>query len=203
MKRAVLAAALLLFAGMMGGAADAAMVGDATVSFSADRTVVVNGRSFHGRLFHAPGHERHEQDLLGRDVFILDAEAERGFLIVPSLKTYAEFPFPPVMAALASRDLTRTPVRDEVVNGVPTTKYRVERQVEGTDVAGFLWVSPDNILMKFDVRLMRPGHSKPLAIAMELSHVKDGPQDRHLFEPPRNFAKVPDEALEQLLGMVH
>lgn len=202
MKSAVLAAALLLCTGMASRAAEAALLGDATISYSADRTVTVDGRSFHGRLFHAPGHERHEQDLLGRDIFLLDAEEERGWVIVPSLKTYAEFPFPPVMAALGSRDLTSDPVRQEKVNGVPTTKYRIERRVDGTLVTGFLWVSPENILMKFDIRLDRQHHDKPLAIAMELSHVKGGPQDPHLFTLPPGVSPISLDALAPLLGMI-
>lgn len=202
MKSAVLAAALLLCTGMASRAAEAALLGDATISYSADRTVTVDGRSFHGRLFHAPGHERHEQDLIGRDIFLLDAEEERGWVIVPSLKTYAEFPFPPVMAALASRDLTSDPVRQEKVNGVPTTKYRIERRVDGTLVTGFLWVSPENILMKFDIRLDRQHHDKPLAIAMELSHVKGGPQDPHLFTLPPGVSPISLDALAPLLGMI-
>jgi hypothetical protein len=202
MKSVVVAVALLLCAGVASRGADAALLGDATISYSADRTVIVDGKSFHGRLFHTPGHERHEQDLLGRDIFILDAQEERGWVIVPSLKTYAEFPFPPVMAALASRDLTSDPVRQETVNGVPTTKYRVEREVDGSHVSGFLWVSPENILMKFDIRIERAHHGKPIAIAMELSHIKGGPQDPHLFTVPPGVSPISMDALAPLLGMI-
>lgn len=200
MKTAIVLMFLIVAGALPTGSARAAMLGDAEVPFSAERTVTVNGHSYHGKLFHTPGRQRHEQDLLGREIFILDAQAERGWVIVPSLKTYVEFPFPAELAALGSPDLTRSVVRQETVNGVRTTKYRIDHQVGDTLATGFLWVSPENILMKFDVRLSRSGHSKPLAIAMELAHVKNGPQDPHLFELPHGLSQLPIAALAPLLG---
>lgn len=201
MKTAIILMFVVVAGGLAAREAAAAMLGDADVPFSAERTVTVNGHAFRGKLFHTPGRERHEQDLIGREIFILDAQAERGWLVVPSLKTYVEFPFPPELAALASPDLTRSAVREETVSGVRTTKYRIDQRVGDTLATGFLWVSPENMLMKFDVRLKRSGHSKPLAVAMELSHVKNGPQDPHLFELPHGLVQMPIAALGPLLGV--
>ena len=76
--------------------ADAAMLGDAPVPFRATRTVTVDGRSYSGPVYHMPGHERHEQDLFGmHEVFLLDTKAAQGFLVLPAVHTYLEFPFPP------------------------------------------------------------------------------------------------------------
>ncbi len=137
MKAAVFLFFLIVAGALAAGSAGAAMLGDADVAFSADRTVTVNGQVFRGKLFHTPGRERHEQDLVGREIFILDVQTERGWVVVPSLKTYVEFPFPPAMAALGSPDLTRSAVRKETVNGVRTTKYRIEHRVEDTLATGF------------------------------------------------------------------
>src|SRR5665213_1023316 len=69
-------------------AAHAAMLGDASVPFRAERTVTVDGRSYSGRVFHVPGHQRHDQDLLGmHEVFLLDTKAAQGIVILPSVRT--------------------------------------------------------------------------------------------------------------------
>ena len=181
--------------------AAAAMLGDARVPFRAERTVTVNGHTYTGLVFHTPGHERHEQELWGtKEVFILDTAAAQGWLIIPSFKTYVEFPFPPVMADLASPDLTREPLGQETVNGVRTTKYRVDHTAhDGTRAKGYLWVSRDGVLMKLAGTITRAG-SKPLSIAMELSHLERGPQDPSLFELPPGLVKLPADALGPLLG---
>ena len=56
------------------------------------------------------------------------------------------------------------------------------------------------MLMKLDLAVTRAHGGKPLAIAMELTHVEIGPQDPHLFAPPEGFAKLPADALAPLLG---
>jgi hypothetical protein len=183
------------------GPAAAAMLGDARVPFQAERTVTINGRTYTGPLFHIPGHERHEQELWGtKEVFILDAKAAKGWLLVPSFKTYVEFAFPPVMAELDSPDLTRHPVGQETIAGVRTTKYRIDHTAaDGTRAQGYVWVSPDGVLMKLAGTITRRG-GKPLRIAMELSHLEEGPQDPSLFELPPGLVKLPADALRPLLG---
>jgi hypothetical protein len=196
---------LLAFLLLAPAAHAATMIGDASVPFSAQRTVTVNGKSYVGRLYHMPGHERHEQDLIGRDIFILDSETARGYLVVPSIHTYVEFPFPPELAALASSELTRHPEGEEQINGVWTTRYRIDHRVKGGHrVLGHGWVSNDNMLMKFDVAIEGNDAAKPLKIRMELSQVTEGPQDPALFEVPRGLTRLPTEALEPLLqGGMH
>lgn len=194
---------LLVFLVVLARLAPAGAAGllDARVAFSAERTVTVNGRAYTGRLYHTAGHERHEQDLFGlQEVFILNATAEQGWLLVPSLKTYLEFPFPPAMAALADRNLAKTPAGEEVINGVPTTKYRTSWTApDGTSAKGFLWLSTHGILMKLDGTVTRPG-GRTLAIGMVLSAVKEGPQNPQLFVLPPGLTKLPVEALAPLLG---
>src|SRR5438046_542229 len=83
------------------GAARAAMLGDAAVSYSAERTVVVNGHSYTGMVFHTPGHDRHEQEIQGiPEVILLDGAAKQGILLLPGLNSYLPFAFPRLMAEL-------------------------------------------------------------------------------------------------------
>ena len=109
MRRLLLSLCLML-AATAPGAARAALFGDASIAYSAERTVTVNGKSYSGMVFHIPGHERHEQTIQGvAEVVVLDAAAKQGFLIVPMLKTYVTFAFPKVMAELDDPALRRDP----------------------------------------------------------------------------------------------
>ena len=178
------------------------MLGDASVSYRAERTVTVDGRSYSGPVFHQPGHQRHEQDLFGmHEVFLLDTEQARGILVLPAVKTYLEFPFPPLMAELDSPDLLRHPVGPETVAGIATTKYRVDHTAQdGSRAEGFVWVSRTGILMKLEASVTRAHGGRPMAIAMALSQVAIGPVDPSLFQVPQGLVRLPPDALGPLLG---
>jgi hypothetical protein len=182
--------------------ARAALLGDASVPYRAERTVTVDGRIYSGSVVAAPGHQRHEQNLFGmNDVFLLDTTVAKGFLVLPSVKTYVEFPFPPLMAELGSEDLLNDPEGHEKVAGVAATKYRVDHTAaDGSRAKGFLWVARGGILVKLQVAVTRAHGGKPLEIAMELSNLVLGPVDPALFALPQGFARLPADALEPLLG---
>jgi len=181
--------------------ARAALLGDAGISYSAERTVTVNGSSYSGMVFHVPGHERHEQQIQGiAEVVILDAAAKRGVLIVPMLKSYVAFGFPKLMAELDDPSLRRSPVGRETIDGVRTTKYRVDHvSADGSRAQGFAWVSAQGVLMRIDGTVTR-GAGKPLAIRMELANLAVGPQDPALFQVPPGLVQLPTGALQGLLG---
>jgi hypothetical protein len=180
----------------------AALLGDAAIPYSAERTVTVNGKSYTGMVFHSPGHDRHEQAIQGiPEVVILDAAAKQGFLVLPGLKSYVAFVFPKVMAALDDPSLRRAPVGEEMVGGVPTTKYRVDHTTsDGAHAQGFVWVSAQGVMMRLDGTVTRPGGSHPTAISMALARLAIGPQDPALFVVPPGLVKLPAAALEGLLG---
>jgi hypothetical protein len=181
----------------------AAALLDAPISYSATRTVTIDGKPYTGAMFHEPGRERHEQKLGGMDAdFILDGQSSQGFLVVPSVKTYVSFPFPPLLSALIDAEMEKTPVGDEVVDHIPTTKYRVDKTTsDGSHGEGFAWVSKRGVLMRLDGVVTSPGGHKT-KIAMRLADVKEGPQKPELFAPPSDMNELPFQALAPLLGGV-
>lgn len=201
MRRWMVLLSLLLFAAAP-SAAHARMLGDAAIAYSAERTVTVNGRTYRGMVFHRPGYDRHEQEIHGiAEVIILDAAAKRGYLILPMLKTYVAFAFPELMADLDSPALRRAPVGHETVNGIRTTKYRIdETAANGTRAHGFVWVSDKGVLMRIAGTVARPGRSKPMTIRMELANLAVGPQDPALFRLPSGLVELPSGAIRGLLG---
>lgn len=180
--------------------AQAAVLGDAAISYSAERTVTVNGKSYTGMVFHRPGHDRHEQAVQGvPEVVILDAAAKQGFLVVPGLKSYVAFAFPKILAELD--DPGGAPVGREVVDGVPTTKYRVDRTAsDGAHAKGFVWISAQGVLMRLDGTVTRASGGRPTELSMTLAKLAIGPQDPALFEVPKGLVKLPAAALEGFLG---
>ena len=131
---------------------------------------------------------------------VVAAEA-RGFLVLPSVKTYVAFPMPPLMAELDAPDLVSAPEGEATVAGIKTTKYRIDHTAaDGSRAEGHLWVSRADILMKLEVTVTRPEGHKPTAIAMELSHVEIGAVDPGLFALPDGMVELPAEALGPLLG---
>jgi hypothetical protein len=194
----------LLAAALMaspGGGAAAAMLGDAALSYSALRTVTVDGRSYSGMVFHVPGHERHEQEIAGiAEVILLDAAAKEGVLLLPLLKSYVDFAFPPLMAELDDPAWRRRPLGQETVNGMRTTKYRIDHTAgDGSRAEGFAWVSAEGVLMRLEGSVAPAGATSGTAITMELSHVKPGPQERRLFQLPAGLFQLPSAALQAFL----
>ena len=175
-------------------------LGDARVGFSAERILVVDGRSYIGRIWQMPGEQRHEQELPAiKPVFLLRAGSALGDVVLPQLHTVVEFTLPKEFALLGNPDLLRRPIGQETVNGIATTKYTVEEDVPGGHIAGSLWLTRDGIPMRFAGNYTTPG-GKTTPVRLELSHVRTGPQDPALFEVPQNMAKLPLEALAPLLG---
>lgn len=181
--------------------ARAAALLDAPVSFSAMRTVTIDGKTYNGPMYHVPGHERDEQKIGAMNfAFILDDPAAQGFLVVPSVKTYVVFPFPPLLSAMVDGDLRKNPVGTAMVDRIPTTEYRVAGTIsDGTHGEGFVWLSKRGVLMRLKGTVTSPGGHKT-RIAMHLADVKEGPQKPALFARPMGMTALPFKALAPLLG---
>ena len=183
------------------GIAAGATLGDAKIGFTADRLLVIDGRSYRGKIWTMPGKERHEQAIQGfRPAFLLRADNPIGEVVVPQLHTTVQFAMPPELRLLRSPELTKNPVGPESVNGIATTKYKIDETVPQGHAEGILWLSRDGIPMKL-AGSFTAQNGKVSTIRWELSHVKIGPQPAALFEPPEGFSKLPPEAVAPLLGL--
>jgi len=199
--RFILIAFLLAMVLPISRGALAEILGDARVGFSAERVLIMDGKSYVGRMWHMPGEQRHEQELTAlKPIFILHADSSIGDVILPQLHTVVEFALPKELSLLGNSNLPRKPVAQETVNGITTTKYAVEENSSGGRATGSLWLSYDGIPMKCDGRFEAKS-GKISTIHWELRHVKIGKQEAALFEVPRGYAKLPPEAAAPLLGM--
>jgi hypothetical protein len=182
-------------------AARAGTITDSRIGFSADRTLVLDGQTYSGKIWTMPGKERHEQTIKGfQPVFILRGDSPIGDIVLAQLHTTVEFVFPAELRLLADKRLTRHPIGREIVNAIPTTEYAVDEMTPQGHAEGKLWLSRDGIPMRCDGSFTAPnGHHSTLR--WELSHVKIGPQPDSLFQVPAGFNKLPAEAVAPLLGM--
>jgi hypothetical protein len=194
-------AAIIALCLMLTWPAAAATLGEAKTGFSADRVLVIDGKTYDGRIWTMPGKERHEQNLNGIPaIFVLRSDTPLADIVLPKLHTVVEFPLPAELHVLTNPRLTRKPVGQETVNGVATTKYAVDETVPEGHGEGFLWLGAGGIPMKMDGTFTRTS-GRAAHLHWELHHVRLGPQPPALFEPPRDYAKLPPEAVAPLLGL--
>jgi hypothetical protein len=183
------------------GAAQAATLGDSQVGFAADRTLVIDGRNYAGKIWAMPGKERHEQAIQAfRPIFLLRAGSPVGEAVLPELKTIFQFALPAELRIFAAPALKKHPTGQETVNGIATTKYAIDESVPEGRATGTLWLSRDGIPMRLAGSFTRQ-NGKVSTVRWELTHVKIGPQPASLFEAPQGFSKLPPEAIAPLLGL--
>jgi hypothetical protein len=183
------------------GPAQAETLGDPQIGFTAERVLVLNGRSYIGRMWNSPGEQRHEQALPSLNpVFILRADSSIADVLLPQLHTAVELALPKVLSVLGQPGLLGKAIGQEYINGIATTKYAVDKEIPEGHLTGALWLSHDGIPMRCDGGYTnRKG--KVLAVHWELRDVQIGEQDAKLFEVPPGYTKLPPEAAATLLGL--
>ena len=191
----------VLFLLLAANAAMPATLGETKIGFSADRLLVIDGRSYNGKIWAMPGKERHEQTIQAfRPVFILRADNPLGEVVLAQLHTIVQFAIPPELRLLDLQKLKKRPAGQETINGIATTKYAIDETVPEGHAAGTLWLSNDGIPMRL-AGTFTAAKGKVSTIRWELSHVKLGPQPAALFETPQGYSKLPAEAVAPLLGL--
>jgi hypothetical protein len=181
--------------------AAAETLGDPQIGFTAERVLVFDGQRYIGRMWNMPGEQRHEQVLpAAKPIFILHADSALGDIVLAELHTAVEFAMPRVLAALSRPDLLGEPVGHEVVNGVATTKYAVDKEVAQGRLSGAVWLSRDGIPMRADGSFTGR-NGRVSTVHWELRHVAVGPQAAALFEVPPGYNRLPPEAAAALLGL--
>jgi hypothetical protein len=200
-KRLSLRLLWLLCLALLPAAAHAASLVEPQIGFSAERTLVVDGHTYQGKIWAMPGKERHEQTIQGlRPIFLLRADRPLAEIVVASIKTIVQLEMPPQLRLLDRGRLKQRPVGRDTVNGIATTRYAIDEVVPEGHAKGMLWFSRDDIPMRADGTFIDP-KGKVTTVRWELSKVKIGPQPADLFEAPQGYSKLPPEAVAPLLGL--
>lgn len=198
LKRLLVAA--VAFALVSSGAKPATL-SDSSVGFSAVRTLVIDGKSYVGRMVAMPGHERHEQKIQGfSPVFLLRADDPLAEIVLAQLHTIVQFALPAELHIFGRPELKKKPVGRESVNGIATTKYAIDETVPEGRATGALWLSADGIPMRLAGKFTAQ-NGKTSDVRWELKDVRIGPQPAVMFEAPAGYSKLPPEAVAPLLGL--
>ena len=202
MRLSLLLPVVALLLGLAPPVVAAPLLGDTQVPFSAERSVVTDGKTYEGRIYAAPGMQRHEQAINGLPmVAILRADRQVAWLMIPGLHVYAEFTFPKAVTEFDGIAALGPPVGTDVVAGLKSARYRVEHEgTDGSSLDGWVWMTRDGIVTKLDGTYLSP-KTKPVKASYTLTDIKLGPQDPKLFEIPPDVKKLPVEAVQALLSL--
>jgi hypothetical protein len=182
-------------------ASRAATLIDALTGFSAERTLVIDGHTYRGKIWAMPGKERHEQAILGmQPVFLLRGDSPMAEIVLTSIKTIVQVEIPAELRLLNVAALAQHPVGRETINGIATTKYAIDKSIPEGHAEGMLWLSREGIPMRL-AGTFTNAKGKASTVRWELSGVKTGPLPAALFDPPAGLSKLPPEAIAPLLGL--
>ena len=81
-------------------------------------------------------------------------------------------------------------VGNEIVDGVATTRYKVEfAPGKSGQLVGEMWITAENIVVRVDGKVLTDKRSTPFHL--RLTDLSIGKQSAEVFEPPKGFRLVP------------
>jgi hypothetical protein len=167
---------------------------DTKVEYSADSVVGTGERARPGRLWRTPTALR--QDIVdgGRTQTVI-VRLDRGiaWIVVPDQRMVVETELSaldlPVDVLFGRKPVKTAMVGRETIDGQRTDKYRVEGATpKGGQFDGFVWTTPDGVVMKIDGE--GQGQAGQGRLAVSFRNVRVAPQDANLFEPPAGYFRM-------------
>lgn len=189
-----LAAAITIIVAMV-APADAANVLDLKTEYSAASTIQTAKAVLQGRLWRTPMALRHEStDGARQHTVIMRLDRKVAWLLMPEQKLAIEmglenFGLPAEL--LTGSGIRQTPLGQETIGGLRTTKVRVEREAKpnaNSHFEGFVWTTAEGVIMKLTGSGENQG--KRGEVKMSFSDVKLVPQDPALFELPSGYRRL-------------
>ena len=171
-----------------------------TVSFTGEAKlcIVVDGKDdcSPATIFYTPARFRSESGVGdGREVALYDMIKKTVTVIDFGEKNYSITPFDPKSDDLnvpflpARGDYAR--VGEEAASGVPTVKYKISANHDGTRSNGFVWISADNIVRRMQLTASLP-RNVTVVIKFDVTKLVIGPVDAASLEVaiPSDFKKT-------------
>jgi hypothetical protein len=162
------------------------------VDYSADTVMETADVAIRGKLYAAPNKERREYAEGGQNMaMIMRADKKLAWMLMPEEKMYMEFDMSKQTRSddLSGWKIEQTVVGPETIDGIKTTKSKVVMTgPKGEKMAGFWWLTKENIIVKMDAISVDQGRKDRFKI--ENKNIKIGKQDPMLFEVPAGYAKM-------------
>jgi hypothetical protein len=164
-----------------------------TVSYSADQTMESAEGTTTGMIYVTPTMERREMGMQGEQTIVITRRDKNVvWTLMPSEQMYMESK---PGSSNRSDDMNNytvdesTPVGHEVVNGISCEKTKIIMTgKDGTKMGGFWWISKEGIVIKMDMIAKDKGGK--MRMKSELTNLKIGKQNPHLFEIPPGYSKM-------------
>lgn len=179
-----------LLAAFVGGYTEAGSAGGPQLEFSADSLMQVNGMAVKERVYAAPGMLRRDLDVgRGHQIEITRWDKKVAWLLMTEDKLYLERPLTPADDRTPyTMALEQTAVAKEPLNGMTATKFRaMHRQSDGTILNGWVWTSPEGIVVKMD---LRSDTVPPVTLQLDLTGLTVEKQEAGLFEVPPGYHRL-------------
>lgn len=203
--RIVFLAVTLLLAGAGWAAADE--LTPPAADYRAELHIQAGSFVLSGPVYYARDKERRDLKLQGTSfpakAMIIRRDKNVMWVLNTEHKAYSGVPLSSVQTIgsdfLSTALIEKTKLGPETVDGIKTTKYRVK--FAGTSngrLAGQIWLTPDNIVLRFEGEFSNKGQSA--LIHMGLANLKIGPQPAEVFEAPKGFKLVP--ATDPIMGIM-
>jgi hypothetical protein len=165
------------------------------VEYSADAVFGTGDKARPGRIWRTPQALRGER-VDGRHAQILIVRLDRrlAWVVLPEPKVVVEAPLDSLDMQLTAAlqggaGVRQTAVGKETIDGIATTKYRVQRdEPGGTSFDGFVWRSAQGIIMRVEGKGTHKGRHG--TVHARFSNVRIGRQDPAQFEQPGGFNRV-------------
>ena len=186
--------AVLAAAAPAAARAQAAGVLDLAVDYRADSVIGEGERAFPGRLWRTRRALRHESRQGGKPLIVIARLDRRtGWLALPdsgvAIETGIDALDLPVEILDGGGGLAQTRLGRERVNGLDTTKIRVERRAaSGTTFDGFVWATDQGVIARLEGEGERQG--KRGRTVMNFRNVVIGRLDPSHFDPPAGLQLI-------------
>ena len=192
-------ASLLLSSAILFGTS---LVAQAPPQFSADMTMKMakKGQNATGKYYFGNQKMRMDMSMDGHDVSnITDLQAKKGYMVMRQQHMYMEHDLNQMagpMGHMPRFDAPKDPnhpcdpdhftcnkVGSEMMNGRMTDKWEYKAKDEGNEAANqTVWVDQK---IHFPIRTITGDGTQ-----MDLTNIKEGPQDASLFQPPAGYQKM-------------
>jgi hypothetical protein len=172
------------------------------VEYSADTTIETAEAAINGKVYAARNKERREYAQGGQNMaMIMRTDKKLAWMLIPEEKTYMEMDMSKGDRGddLSGWKIEQTVIGPETIDGIKTTKSKIVMTgPKGQKLAGFWWLTKEDIIVKMDAIAVDKGRKDRFKI--ENKNIKIGKQDPKLFEIPAGYSKMVMPDMGALMG---
>jgi hypothetical protein len=172
------------------------------VEYSADTVMETADVAIRGKLYAAPNKERREYAEGGQNMtMIMRVDRKLAWMLMSEEKMYMELDMSKQSRSddLSGWKIEQTVIGPETIDGIKTTKSKIVMTgAKGNKLAGFWWLTKENIIVKMDAIAVDKGRKDRFKI--ENKNIKIGKQDPKLFEVPAGYSKMAIPDMGALMG---